>query len=112
MWNWFTFFLIVHILAVLVAFGPSFGYPIIGALIAKHPQHAVFGTEVIETIATRMTVPLAVVVPLSGTGLIYNVHIDLWHSEWLVISIVLYTAMFIYGVFVQTRTGAKLLHVL
>jgi hypothetical protein len=112
MWSWFTFYLIVHLLGVLMAFGPIFAFPILGSLLAKHPQHAVYAIEVIDTIEKRLTIPLAVIVPLAGTGLIFTAHIDLWHSEWLIIAIVMYIAAFFFAVTVQAPTGSRLLHML
>jgi hypothetical protein len=40
MWSPFTLFLILHILAVIVAFGPTFAFPLMGGMIAKNPQWA------------------------------------------------------------------------
>jgi hypothetical protein len=62
MWSWFTFFLILHILAVLGAFGPAFAYPLIGPMIGREPQHATILTRLIATIDRRMTLPLSVIV--------------------------------------------------
>jgi hypothetical protein len=112
MWSWFTFYLIVHILAVLVAFGPVFGYPVIAAMIAKQAPHAAFGVEIMETLAERMTLPIGVIVALSGTGLIYTAHVDLWKSEWLIIALILYTAAYSFGLFVQLPTETKMLRLL
>jgi len=111
-WSWFTFWLVLHILFVIVAFGPTFTFPAISAMTQKDPGHAVAYIRVIEFIERRMTIPLAVGVPLFGTGLIYTAHIDLWKSEWLVISIVLYIAAFSFAVFVQSRNAARMLHLM
>jgi len=107
--GWFTFFLVVHILSVVIAFGPTFAFPIIGATSAQQPQHALVLTELIHTIVRRLTVPLAIVVPLAGTGLIYAGHVDLWSSEWLIASIVIYTAVFFYAILVQGPTVGRLI---
>lgn len=107
--GWFIFFLTVHILAVVIAFGPTFAFPIIGATSAQHPQYALVLTELIHTIVRRLTVPLAIVVPLAGTGLIYTGHVDLWSAEWLIASIVIYTAVFFYAILVQGPTVGRLI---
>jgi uncharacterized membrane protein len=108
--GWFIFFLTLHILFVVVAFGPTFAFPLIGGMVGKHPQYAAILTEVIDMIERRMTIPLAVIVPLLGVGLIYTApgNIDLWKSEWLIISIVLYMVAFFFAVFVQTQSSAAL----
>ena len=79
---------------------------------SKHPQHSAILTEVIDTIERRMTIPLAVVVPFLGLGLIYTGHFSLWKSEWLVISIVLYIVAFSFAIFVQNRNSAALVRAL
>ena len=88
--GWFHFYLVVHILGVLLAFGPTFAYPFFGMLVQKYPQAATYFVEGTEVIAKRLTLPLGVVVALTGVGMIYTAHIPLWHSKWLIASIVLY----------------------
>jgi hypothetical protein len=112
MWSWFALFLILHILAVIVAFGPTFAFPLLGGMIAKNPQWALPLSEAMEKIELRMTLPVAVLVAFLGLAMIYNHHWDLWRSEWLVISIVLYTATFSFAFLVQRPTAAKLVHAL
>jgi len=112
MWSWFTFWLSLHILAVIVAFGPTAAFGIIAAYGQRNPQWAVPSTAIMDLIEKRLTVPLAVVVPLFGTALIFTAHVDLWRSEWLLLAIVLYTLLFFYAVLVQVPTTTKLLHAL
>lgn len=109
MWSWFTFWLILHVLAILVAFGPTFALPIVGALSRKHPEHAMFGVELAEIVERRLTLPLAVVVPFLGLALIYTAHIQLWKSEWLLISIGLYMVAFFFAILVQNPNTGKML---
>jgi hypothetical protein len=93
-----------------VAFGPAVAaFPVIGALGGKHPQHAAFGVEVTEFISKRLTIPLAVLVPFTGLALIFTGRHQLWQSEWLIISIVLFTILFFFALFVQIPTGTKIL---
>ena len=110
--GWGTFFLFVHILAVVIAFGPTFTFPLIGALSGKHPQYAMILTEASELIEKRLVIPLAIVVPLAGTGLIYANHIDMWKTGWLVAAIVIYIFVFFYAILVQAPNVAKLLGIL
>ena len=79
---------------------------------SHNPQWAVPSTAIMDLIERRLTVPLAVVVPLLGTALIFTAHVDLWHSEWLLLAIVLYALLFFYAVLVQVPTTTKLLHAL
>ncbi len=108
-WSWYSFWLFLHILLVIVAFGPALAFPLIGVLGQRNPRHAAFAVEVTEFISRRLTIPLAVLVPFAGLALIYTGRHQLWQSEWLIISIVLFTILFFYALFVQLPTGAKLL---
>ena len=97
---------------MIVAFGPTFAFPGIAAMARKDPAHAVAYTRVIDFIEHRMTIPLAVLVPLFGTGLIYTGHIDLWKSGWLVGSIVIFFFAFFFALLVQSKNSKKMLHML
>jgi predicted ferric reductase len=111
-WTWHTFWMVTHVLFVIVAFGPTFAFPGIAAMARKDPAHAIAYSKVIHFVEKRMTIPLAVGVPLLGTGLIYTAHIDLQHSEWLSISIILYIFAFFFALFVQLPTSTKMVRVL
>ena len=112
MWSWNAFWLVLHILFVIVAFGPTFAFPPIAAMARKDPEHAIAYSKVIHFIEKRMTIPLAVGVPLLGTALIYTSHIDLKKSEWLGISIILYIFAFFFAVFVQLKNSTKMVDLL
>ena len=60
--GWFVFWLTLHILLVILAFGPSFAYGIITRLARKEPMHMPFVVRYIETVTERMTLPLATVI--------------------------------------------------
>jgi hypothetical protein len=109
---WFQFWLLLHILAVIVAFGPTFAYPLMGAYSAKHPEAGPTVIHLMDLIEKRITLPLAAIVPLLGTALIYTGHFDLWKSEWLVIAIGLFVVAFFFAVFVQARNSATLVRML
>lgn len=109
MWSWYLFFLVLHVFSVILAFGPSFTYPLIVSLGRRQPEHGAFSVELIEFIERRLAFPMAAGVPLLGVGLIYTGGHDLWRSEWLIISLVVYIAAFSFALFVQLpNTGAML----
>jgi Predicted integral membrane protein (DUF2269) len=110
--TWRVFFLILHILAAIIAFGPSFAYGLIAAKGQQQPQHAAFATEVVHTIETRLGTPLAIVVPVLGVVLIFAGDHDLFASEWLLISIGLYLFAFFFAVFFMTPRIRKMLELL
>jgi Predicted integral membrane protein (DUF2269) len=111
-WSWFSFWLILHIMAVVVAFGPTFALPLIAAFGQKHPQFAVASAEISDVIEKRMTIPIAVIVPFLGLALIYTAHIDLWNSTWLLIAIPLYIVLFFFGVLVQCKNSNQMVQLL
>jgi Predicted integral membrane protein (DUF2269) len=110
--TWFQFWLILHILAVVAAFGPTFAFGLIFAVAQREPMHMGFAAEITEVIQRRMTIPLAVIVPFLGLALIITGRFDLWKSEWLVVAIILYTILFFFALLVQNRNGAKLVRLL
>ena len=57
MWTWFTLFLILHIMAAIVAFGPTFAFPLMGGMIATNPAWALPISEAMERIEARITLP-------------------------------------------------------
>ena len=112
MWSWFTFFLIGHILAAIVAFGPAFSFALIAAQGQKEPQHAAFAAELVHTLSARVVIPVALVVGVFGIGLIFTAHVDLIHSEWLLIALTLYIAANLFSLFVQLPRGGRLVEML
>jgi hypothetical protein len=111
-WNWFTFWLLLHIVAVIVAFGPTFAVPFVAAYGQKHPQFALATIDIGVLIQRRLVVPLAVIVPFLGLALIYTGHYDLWGSTWLLVAISLYIVMFFFAVLVQDRNSVRALQIL
>ncbi|CAN5207203.1 hypothetical protein BH20ACT24_BH20ACT24_02940 [soil metagenome] len=109
MWSWYSFWLILHVLTVVVAFGPTFAFPLIAAFGRKHPQFAVAALHISELIEKRLVLPMAVAVFVFGVALIVTGDFDIVKSEWLGISIVLYVIAFTFSVLVQTRNVNRML---
>lgn len=95
--------LIVHVGAVIVGLGPSFIYARIGKAGATEPAHALFALRLSRALSTRWTHPLATVVLVSGFALIWVTGYDVLRTPWLLASIVLYGASFVYATFVNNR---------
>jgi Predicted integral membrane protein (DUF2269) len=110
--TWFNLWLILHIFAVMIAFGPTFLFGVIAALGQKQPQHAAFAAEISDFLERRVTIPVAVVVPFFGLAMIFTAHFNLWKSEWLIISIILYTITFAFGVLVQNKNSGRMVRLL
>ncbi|MEA2647168.1 MAG: putative integral rane protein [Chloroflexota bacterium] len=106
--NWTLFWLFLHISAAIVAFGPTFVFPIIGPMIGKEPQHAHFAVVIMEKIEKGLVVPVALTMLVSGIGLIVSSHINPTGSVWLGVAIVIYLVEISLAIFVQLPTTARL----
>jgi uncharacterized membrane protein len=101
--------LLLHVFGAIVAFGPVYAFPIIGAMGGKEPQHANFATRVSDTIGKQRVFPLAVFQGITGVGLILVTGINLLATPWLLIGITLYVITISYNFFVQTPTAQKII---
>ena len=98
-----TLFLFLHVGAAIIAFGPTFAFPLIGALARTEPAHANFAIRVNRLLTARLVIPFALTMPVSGVFLIYFAHINLADRTgwWLDIAIVLYIVLISIGIYVQ-----------
>jgi uncharacterized membrane protein len=105
----FQLFLFLHVMGAIIAFGPTFSFPIIGAMGGKEPQHANFATRVTETIAQQRVVPLAILQGITGVALILITGINLLATRWLLSGIVLYLIVLSYNIFIGTPMVKKVI---
>lgn len=82
--------LFLHIGGAIVAFGPSFTFPIIGPMAGREPQHANFALRFQEAVANRLIIPLAIVQGVTGLALVWRLSLNLLVVNWLTVAIVLY----------------------
>lgn len=96
-------FLLLHVLGAIIAFGPVFAFPIIGAMGGAEPMHANFGTRVSLAISDKRVTPVALTMPVTGIGLIWSASIDPFSSgsRWLLLGIVLYVITLTFALAVQ-----------
>jgi len=104
-------FLFLHVAGAIIAFGPSFSFPIIGAMGAADRAHGNFATRVGLAITTKRVVPVALTMPVTGIGLIWSVGIDPFSrdSRWLALGIILYVVLFTFAVTVQLPTTRRII---
>jgi uncharacterized membrane protein len=107
--NLFPWFLFAHVLGAVIAFGPTFTFPIIGRLGAQERPHGNFATRLSEVISKVQVVPFAILQGITGVGLIVTGNIDLMSRPWLIVSIGLYLIALGYGIFVQTPTVKRVI---
>jgi uncharacterized membrane protein len=105
----FPWLLLLHVFGAIVAFGPVYAFPIIGAMGGTEPQHANFATRVSEMISKQRVFPLAIFQGITGVGLILVTGINLLATPWLLIGIVLYLITISYNFFIQTPTVKKVI---
>jgi uncharacterized membrane protein len=105
-------FLFLHVLGAIVAFGPTFVFPVIGRVAAREPR---FGPAIITAniaIEKGLIIPVGLFQAVTGLGLILTVGFNPFDSatHWLLAGIILYILAFTILFTVQYPTGEKLLH--
>lgn len=90
--NWFLFWLFLHVLAAIIAFGPIFVFPIVGVLAAKQPQHIALALAINHAIEQRLVIPIGATMLISGSGLIWTANINFFTTPYLIVAVVLYLA--------------------
>lgn len=110
--NWFPWLLWLHIFGAIVAFGPTFAFPLIGGMGGKEPMHANFATRITEKIERGITIPLAIVQGVTGVGLLLVSGRNLSDKAnyWLGIAIVLYAIALSFAIFVQLKRVEAVIH--
>ena len=104
----FLLLLFLHIGGAILAFGPSFAMPIIGAAGGREPQHANFAIRLSEAIVKQRVTPLAIWVGVTGVLLI----IVAGRSPgelWLSVAIALYVFALVFSFVVATPNTKKLI---
>ena len=104
-------FLFLHVLGAIIAFGPTFAFPIIGAMGGAEREHANFATRVSYAVSTKRSIPAALSMPVTGIGLIWAGRFDVFspQARWLALGIILYVVLFTYAVAVQVPTTARII---
>jgi hypothetical protein len=105
----FLVFLFVHIGAAIAGFGPTFAFSFLGSMGGNEPMHTNFALRVSQTISDRLVLPMAVVVGISGVGLIWRSGRNPFEDLWLLVAIVLYLATLTYAIAVQRSVVRQLI---
>lgn len=111
MFTWFTLFRFLHILAAIIAFGPSFVFPILGSLSSKEPMHGNFALRVGAAIEDRLVIPFALTMPVSGVLMIVTANGAVqWARFWFLLAVALYLIAMFIAVFIQRGIVHKMIH--
>lgn len=104
-------FLVLHVLGAVIAFGPGFTFPIIGRMGGAEQAHGNFATRISYEISTQRVVPVALTMPATGIGLIWSAGLNPFtrDTRWLLAGILLYTVALTYSVAVQLPAVRKII---
>jgi len=104
-------FLFLHVLGAIIAFGPTYSFPVIAALGGAEPMHGNFATRVSHAISAKRVIPVALTMPVTGIGLIWSVGINPFERDarWLLAGISLYVIALTYSLAVQTPTVNRII---
>lgn len=107
----FPWFLLLHVLGAIIAFGPTFAFPIIGAMGGREPMHANFASRVSHTVNDRLVEPVAASMAVTGVAMIWAAGIDVLAAEnrWLLVAIVIYVFALAFALFVQRPVGKRII---
>ena len=81
--------LFLHVAGAIIAFGPSFTFPVIGAMGGHEPQHVNFAIRLQYLLGTRLVLPLALFQAVTGALLIWRVGYNLLTTGCLLVAILL-----------------------
>jgi len=104
--------LTLHIFGAIVAFGPTFAFPFIGAMGKKEGAPVPWLLKLTETIERKLTLPVALTLqPATGAWLIVQSH-NQWNpfvhrNRWLLAALIIYVVAVSFAVFVQDRNAGK-----
>ena len=109
----FPYLLFLHVLGAIVAFGPTFAFPFIGAMGGGEPQHANFATRVSHTLSSKLVYPIGITLPITGAGMMLVRGLNpldrpFW---WLGIAIVLYAIAYGYSYFFQSKLVHRVIEI-
>ena len=104
-------FLFLHVLGAIIAFGPAFSFPIIGAMGAADRTHSNFATRVSHAISTKRSIPVGLTLPVTGIGLIWSAGIDPLSRDarWLALGILLYVVLLTFALTIQIPTTERII---
>lgn len=106
------FLLFLHIMASIVAFGPTFVFPVIMGMARKDPQHLAFGAKVIHAISSKVTKLGAIAAGILGVLLILAADLSLSDNPWLLISLLIYMIAIVFSIVVQSPNSEKMVELL
>jgi uncharacterized membrane protein len=99
----------LHIGGAILAFGPTFTFPILGPMAGREPQHVNFALRFQHRVATRLIVPLAIFQGVTGLLLIWKMGYNLFATGWLLAGIALYLVLLGMNIGIGLPTASRLI---
>jgi uncharacterized membrane protein len=96
----FQFWMFLHILGAIAAFGYGFYAPIFGAASAREPQHGHWFAKAAKRVSTIIIMPFAILMFITGAALVQSGGVE-WSDRWLSIAMLLYFVALGIAFFVQ-----------
>lgn len=99
--NLYRFLVLLHVFAVIVGFGSTFVYPLLGNEAKKHPGLEAKGISNANQLAgQRLTEPAIYAAGALGVVLVFVGPFE-WEDPWVGLSLVLYVAALLFSIFVH-----------
>ena len=103
-------FLTIHILTAIVAFGPTFVFPIIARMAAAEPQHGLFALRLTDRIEQAARDPGLALRCRSAAVCWSGPRGSTWsHTHWLLLAIGLYVVAIAFAILIQVRTVDRMI---
>ncbi len=101
--------LFLHIGGAILAFGPTFTFPILGPMAGREPQHVNFALRFQHRVAMRLILPLAIFQGVTGLLLIWRIDYNIFATGWLLAGIVLYLVLLGMNIGIGLPTASRLI---
>ena len=85
----FSFWMFLHILGAIAAFGYGFYAPVFGMASAKEPQHSNWFSRAAKRVSNVIILPFAILMFITGAALVQTGGVE-WSAPWLSMAMLLY----------------------
>jgi len=101
--------LFLHIGGAILAFGPTYTFPILGPMAGREPQHGNFALRFQHLVAMRLILPLALFQGVTGLLLVWKVGYNIFATGWLLAGIALYLVLLGMNIGIGLPTAKRLI---
>lgn len=101
--------LFLHIGGAILAFGPTFTFPILGPMAGREPPHVNFALRFQHRVAMRLILPLAIFQGVTGLLLVWRIGYNIFATGWLLAGIALYLVLLGINIGIGLPTASRLI---